>query len=51
MTECRSKLVGFARFSPEDRRKLASKAGKASQASGKAFRWTRAQAAAAGKKG
>lgn len=42
---------GFARLSPEHRRELARRGGKAVQATGKEHRWTREQARAAGRKG
>lgn len=42
---------GFARFSPERRKEIASKGGRMSHAYGTAHRWTSEEAAAAGRKG
>lgn len=44
-------LRGLARLSPEERRRIASKGGKAAQQGGKAHRYDVEQARAAGKKG
>jgi general stress protein YciG len=50
MTE-NKKPRGFALLSPEKRKAMASRAGKASQAKGKAYRLTSEKAREAGKKG
>ncbi len=42
---------GLAAMSPERRREIASKGGRASQARGTAHQWTAEEASAAGKKG
>ena len=42
---------GFANLTPEKRSEVSSKGGKASQATGKAHRWTPEQAKEAGRKG
>lgn len=42
---------GLATLSPERRREIASKGGRASQARGTAHQWTAEEASAAGKKG
>lgn len=42
---------GFANLSPEDRKAISSKGGKASHASGTAHKWTKEEASAAGRKG
>ena len=42
---------GFASMSPEKRREIASKGGKAAQALGTAHKWTTEEAQAAGRKG
>lgn len=42
---------GFASMSPKKRREIASRGGKAAHALGKAHRWTREEAQAAGRKG
>jgi hypothetical protein len=42
---------GFATMTPEQRRRLSSLGGKASQAKGTSHRWTREEALVAGKKG
>jgi general stress protein YciG len=45
------KRRGFGGMDPEKRREIASRAGKASHASGRAHRWTSEEASEAGKKG
>lgn len=42
---------GFAAMSPEKRRAISSKGGEAAQATGRAHRFTREEAKAAGRKG
>lgn len=42
---------GFAKMDPKRLSEIASRAGKKSQAEGKAHRWDSAEAAAAGRKG
>jgi len=42
---------GFASMSPKKRREVGSKGGKAAHALGKAHKWTREEAQAAGRKG
>ena len=42
---------GFASMTPEQRRELASRGGRACQAKGVGYRWTRETAAAAGRIG
>jgi general stress protein YciG len=42
---------GFAALTPEQRREIASKGGRAAQRKGKAHRWTAEEAAEAGRKG
>lgn len=42
---------GFASMSPEKKREIASKGGKAAHARGRAHRWTSEEAKAAGRKG
>lgn len=42
---------GFANMTPEQRREIASKGGKAAHAKGTAHRWTTEQAREAGRKG
>lgn len=42
---------GFASMSPEKRREIAAKGGKAAHAMGRAHKWTFEEASAAGKKG
>jgi general stress protein YciG len=49
--ETTKKPRGFAAISPERRREISSKGGHASQATGKAHRFTTEEASAAGKKG
>ena len=45
------KLQGFATFSPEKRRRVASMGGQAAARAGTGHRWTSAAATAAGRKG
>ncbi len=45
------RVRGLAAMSPERRREIASKGGRASQARGTAHQWTAEEASAAGKKG
>ena len=42
---------GFAAMDPDKQREIASKGGKAAQRKGKAHKWTREEAQAAGRKG
>ncbi len=42
---------GFANLSPEERKAISSKGGKVSHASGTAHKWTKEEAAIAGRKG
>jgi general stress protein YciG len=51
VTEEKPKLRGFARIDPSKVKEIARKGGKASQASGKAHRFTTEEAKAAGQKG
>ena len=51
MTIDRKHMRGFASLSPERRREIASKGGKAVHASGKGHQWTREEARAAGRLG
>ena len=44
-------MKGFAGMTPEQRREIAAKGGRAAQRAGTAHRWTRDEAAAAGRKG
>jgi hypothetical protein len=41
---------GFASMSPERRKEVQSKGGKAAQATGKCYKWTKEEAGIAGKK-
>ena len=43
--------TGFQDRSPEQRREIAAKGGRAAQRAGTAHRWTREEASAAGRKG
>jgi general stress protein YciG len=43
--------TGFARLTPEERRRCAAKGGRAAHASKRAHRWTTEQAREAGRKG
>jgi len=43
--------IGFALWSPEKRREVASQGGKAGHAQGKAHKWTSQEAQEAGRKG
>ncbi len=45
------KRCGFATMSPEQKREIASKGGKAAHAQGTAHKWTSEEARAAGRKG
>jgi general stress protein YciG len=45
------KKRGFAALTPEQRREIASKGGRAAQRKGRAHRWTQAEAIEAGRKG
>jgi general stress protein YciG len=51
MTNKKPKPRGFAAMSPAQRKAIASKGGRAVQRKGRAHRWTREEAVAAGRKG
>lgn len=46
-----NRLSGFASWTPERRREVASRGGKAAHAKGRAYQWTPEQARIAGQKG
>ena len=50
-TEAKTSRRGFASMSPEKKREIASKGGKAAHALGTAHKWTHEEAQAAGRKG
>lgn len=49
--ESRIKYRGFASMSPEKKREIARKGGKAAHAQGRAHKWTSEEARVAGRKG
>lgn len=51
MDEKKGRGRGFASMSPEKKREIASKGGKAAHAMGTAHKWTSEEAQAAGRKG